>query len=359
MTSINPLDNPKTFAKYDSSDIAFGVERLSQQLKAAFEGVKSVKIPKAYKQVDHIVVVGMGGSSLGGHVLQSGLFDRLKLSLDLVRGYSLPEWVNSKTLVVLSSFSGNTEEVLYAAKQAKARRAKVLVIASGGKLASLAKRQKYPAYIFKPGDLAKEPRLGIGFSVAGMLGLLEGVGVIRVTKKDKDALVSAMIEVVDSCALDVPSKENPAKQVAEALKGRPIFIVGAEHLTGAAHVLVNQINETAKQFAQLHELPELNHHLMEGLTFPKGMFEKFTVLILKSSHYSARVQTRVPITAKVFEKLGAEVIEYEARGKSKFEEAAEVLQFGSFASYYLAMLNKVDPKDIPHVEWFKKELGKK
>ncbi|MBT3230707.1 SIS domain-containing protein [Candidatus Uhrbacteria bacterium] len=358
MSTINPLDNPKTFTKYDSADIAFGVERLSQQLKAAFEGVETVNVPKAYKAVDHVLIIGMGGSSLGGHVLQTGLSDRLKASIDLMRGYSLPKWVNSKTLVILSSFSGNTEEVLYAAKQAKARGAKVMVIASGGKLASLAKRQKYPAYIFKPGDLAKEPRLGIGFSVAGMLGLLESVGLVKISKKEKLALVSAMIEVVDSCALDVSEKENPAKQVAQALKGRPMFIVGAEHLTGVAHVLVNQINETAKQFAQLHELPELNHHLMEGLAFPKGMFSKFTVLILKSGHYHTRVQKRVPITAKIFEKLGAEVIEYEARGASKFEEVAEVLQFGSFASYYLAMLNKVDPIDIPHVEWFKKELSK-
>lgn len=358
MSTQNPLDNTKTYTTHDVADIAFGVERLSQQMKAAFEGTKEVKMPKAYSQVEKVLVIGMGGSSLGAHIIKTGLAHRLKMPIELLRGYKVPAWVDKKTLVILSSFSGGTEEVLYAAKQAKDKKAKMAVIASGGKLASLARRQKYPAYLFKPGDLAKEPRLGLGFSVAGVLGLLEVAGVVRLTKKEKMNWISAMAEVVDSCALDVPAEENPAKQVAEAIKGRPVFIIGAEHLVGIAHVLQNQIHETAKQFAQYHELPELNHHLMEGLTFPKTLFNKFTVVMLKSSYYHKQVQKRVPITAKIFEKLGAEVIEYEARGATRFEEVAELLQFSSFTSYYLAMLNKVNPVDIPHVDWFKKELSK-
>jgi len=358
MSAKKQLDNPKTFTTYDTSDIAFGVERLSQQMKAAFESTKTIKIPKSYSGVDRVLVAGMGGSSLGAHVLQTGLSDRLKVSVELLRGYNLPAWVNSKTLVLLSSFSGNTEEVLYVARQAKDRKAKIAVISSGGKLASFARRQKYPSYLFKPGDLAKEPRLGIGFSVAGILGLFEQAGFIKVSKKEKVNLISAMAEVVDSCAIDVPEIENPAKQVAQALKGRPMLIISSEHLVGSAHVFTNQIHENAKQFAQLHELPELNHHLMEGLTFPKEMFTKFTVVMFKSKHYHACVQKRYPITAKVFEKLGAEVIEYETRGSTKFEEVAEVLQFGSFVSYYLAMLNKVNPMEIPYVDWFKEELEK-
>ncbi len=358
MSSKHPLDNTRTYTTYDTADIVFGVERLSQQMKAAFEDTKAIKIPGAYLGVDRVLVAGMGGSSLGSHVLKTGLADHIKVPVELLRGYNLPSWVNSKTLVVLSSFSGNTEEVLYVAKQAREAKAKIVGIASGGKLASLVKRQKYPAYLFKPGDLAKEPRLGLGFSIAGTLGLLEQVRLVKVSKKEKINWLRAMAEVVDSCALDVPVKENPAKQVAVALKGRPMLVVGSEHLAGITHVFTNQINETAKQFAQSHELPELNHHLMEGLTFPKGLFSKFTVVMLKSKHYHARTQKRYPITAKVFEKLGAEVIEYEARGETKFEEVVEVLQFGSFASYYLAMSNKVDPKDIPYVEWFKKQLDR-
>ena len=98
---------------------------------------------------------------------------------------------------------------------------------------------------------------------------------------------------------------------------------------------------------------------MEGLTKPDGAFKKYAVLMVRSELYHSRVQRRFDLTATVFEKLGAKVIDYNCGGGSKLEEAGEVLQFGSFVSYYLAMLNKVQPENIPYVEWFKAQLAKK
>lgn len=359
MSSQHPLDNAKTFAKYDSGDIAFGIEGLTRQIEQALEGAAFVKVSGSQKGVTRVLIAGMGGSSLAGHMIQTSLADKLKVSIELLRGYELPQWVDGKTLVILSSFSGTTEEVLYVAEQARKRCAKIAVVASGGPLAQMAKKQKYTSFIFEPGNLAKEPRLGLGFMMIGTLALLEAYGLIKLTRSEKEMMMQAMSEVVDTCAIDVPAKENPAKEVAQALKGRPVMFVAAQHLVGCAHVLQNQVNETAKQFAVYYELPELNHHLMEGLTYPAGFFKKFVVVLLKSKFYHPSVQKRVPITADVFEKLGAEVVEYEARGSGRLEEAMELLQFGSFTSYYLAMLNRVDPKEIPYVNWFKAELKKK
>ncbi len=352
------LDNAKTFKTFDSSDIAYGIERMSDQLQISYEEIGSIKTPSQYKNCTSIVVVGMGGSSLGAHVIASCFAKKLKKPLILVRDYSIPEFVNSKTLVILSSFSGTTQEVLSASKQALKKKAKIAVITSGGDLATLAKRNKWPIFSFKPGDLAKEPRLGTGFMIVGMLGIIQSCGFIRISGSDIKSAISAMAEVVDSCALDVDTKENPAKQVAKALENSPVIVVASEHLVGNAHVISNQINETAKQYCAYHEIPELNHHLMEGLTVPKNFFSKFKVLMIKSRLYNADVQKRYGITAQVFENLGAQVIEYEARGKNEFDEACEVMQFGSFVSYYLGMLNKVDPKKIPFVDWFKSEMKK-
>ncbi|MBU4314970.1 hypothetical protein KJ673_01035 [Patescibacteria group bacterium] len=352
------LDNPKTYKTFDKSDIAYGIERMSEQIRIGFEDTAKTSVPLNYKNCDAIVVAGMGGSSLGAHVIQTSMSQKLKKPIYLVRDYQLPTWVGAKTLVILSSFSGTTEEVLACAKQAQKRKAKIAVVSTGGPLPALAKQNKWPSYIFQPGNLAKEPRLGTGFMVMGMIGILQACGFVSLSKKEKDQAIVAMSEVVDSCALDIDAKENPAKQVALALKNHPVFIIGSEHLVGNAHVLSNQINETAKQFAQFHELPELNHHLMEGLTFPKGLFAKFSVLMIKSSLYNPLVQKRYSITAQVFENLGAQVVEYEAHGTTSFEEACEVLQFGGFVSYYLGMLNKVDPTKIPYVDWFKAEMKK-
>ncbi|MCH8049640.1 SIS domain-containing protein, partial [Patescibacteria group bacterium] len=274
------LEDIRTYQRYDKQQIGSCNERLQEQVAIAWEETRSVKMPAAYRACSNIVFVGMGGSALGADLIKSVYFKTLKIPFEIVRNYTLPATVGPKTLVILSSFSGNTEEILYAAKEAKAKRAKIVVIASGGKLASLAKREKVPAYIFTPGDLAQQPRLGLGFSMAGILGLLARAGMIRVSSKEIEQMRQAMNEVVDVSALDIHIKDNPAKTVARALQNRAVMIVGAEHLVGNAHVLANQINESSKQFAMFTEMPELNHHLIEGLTYPSRFFEKFTVLMI-------------------------------------------------------------------------------
>ncbi|MFH1711856.1 MAG: SIS domain-containing protein [Patescibacteria group bacterium] len=351
-------DNTAEYKKYDTQNICEANELLPEQVRVAWDGTRELKVPKSYSQVRNIVFIGMGGSGLGADLIKGSIFSRLKVPFELFRGYNLPGYVDKNSLVILSSFSGSTEEVLHASKVAKERGAKRFVIASGSKLAAYAKREKIPSYIFVPGELAKQPRLGLGFSVVGVLGFLQKAGLVKISAKEVKAMQEAMNDVVDSCAVDVHSKENPAKIVAEALMQRAVLVVGAQHLTGNAHVLTNQINESGKQFAMYLTLPELNHHFMEGLTYPKKFFSQFTVLMIKSKLYHPRVQKRFDITAEVFENQGGDVVEYTANGETLLEEMGELLQFGSFMSCYMAVLNKVDPYHIPFVDWFKEKMGK-
>ncbi len=356
MTS--PLDSSSTYAVYDPQDSGYGIERLSEQVRLAWHDAQEVGLPSSYRLAEQIVVVGMGGSSLGAHLIEGVLATKSKKPLFIIRDYQLPVWVTSKTLVILSSFSGTTEEVLAAAEDAKQRHAKIIVIATGGTLASWAKRNGYPAYIFTPGDLAKQPRLGLGFSFAGMLGLLTQAGLCKMKDEDMQRAISAMAEVTDLCAVDIPTAENPAKQVAEALAGRQIYVVAAEHLSGNAHVLANQLNETAKQWTTYGLLPEIDHHLLEGLSHPKELIANTTVLFLTSSLYHPRNRKRCTVTADIVEKTGVQVVDYHARGKDALEEMCEVLQFSSYVSWYTAMLHKENPILIPYVDMLKKAMGK-
>ncbi|MBT4856640.1 hypothetical protein HON52_00430 [Candidatus Uhrbacteria bacterium] len=352
------LDDEKVYKRYDKDEVAFGIERLSEQVQIAWQQTRRIQVPKAYRGVENIVVAGMGGSALGIHVIVNTLSEMIKKPVIITRDYRLPGFVNSKTLVILSSFSGGTEEILYAGREAKKRKAKMMVITTGGKLAAFGKREKLPMYNFEPGDLAKQPRLGVGFTLAGTLGLLQRAGMVKVGRQEIDAFASAMSEVVDTCALDVKVSKNPAKTVAQEIEGRPILIVASEHLSASAHIMRNQISETGKQFVECHKIPKMNHYFMEGLTYPKGFVKKFVVVMLKSKFYHRQNQKRYDITAELFEKLGAKVVEYDAGGGSRFAEAGELLQFSTFTSYYLAMLNKVNPIKIPYVDWFKEELSK-
>jgi len=352
------LDSHKTYAALDASDIRFGIEHLPEQIRIAWEETRELDLPEAFKRASSVVVMGMGGSALGPHMLVTAFFDRINVPVTIVNGYSLPAFVDKKTLVVLSSFSGSTEEVLAAGDEAVKCGAMIFAICAGGELAKRATKRKWPMYQFDPGELAKQPRLGTGFSLAGMMGLFERAKFLKVAGAEIDRMRIAMGEVIDSCAVDVRSKENPAKTVAKSLADSVVLIITAEHLVGVGHVLANSINETAKQFATPFVLSELNHHLLEGLTYPKTFAPKTVAFIVQSALYSERMQKRVKITADMLEEQGIAVVDYVTSGNEKLEEVGEVLQFGSFVSYYLAMKNGVKPEEIPFVDAFKEKMGK-
>lgn len=352
------LDDQKVYDKFDPQNIGFGIENLPEQVRLAWSDTREISVPANYAKVSNIVIAGMGGSILGPHMLLSALRDRLPVPVEMVSGYDLPAYVNKNTLVILSSFSGTTEEVLSCAKDAKQAKAKIMAIAVGGPLAAMAKKEHWPAYIFDPGELAEQPRYGGGFSLVGIIGLLERAKILKLKEPELRQMMNAMSEVIDNCTVDVPGSENPAKQVAHALVGQNVLLVAAEHLAGNAHMLTNQINETAKQFCHFLLLPDINHHFMEGLRFPKNLAQGTTVIILRSELYHSRTQKRALITADVFEEHGLSVIDYVCKGKKPLDEVGEVLQFGSYVGWYLAMLNQVITTDIAVVDKFKKQMSK-
>ncbi len=356
MGTIHKLDNKKTYTMYDKEDINYGIENLPRQFSIAWDGASAITFPASYKKVERIVIVGMGGSNLATEMIKAASYKTMKIPMELIRDYNVPGYVNAKTLVILSSFSGSTEEVLAAGKEAQKKKAKILTISAGGKLAAFARRHKVPHYIFDPGNYAIQPRLGLGFSFAGIAAMLKTLGLLKISKADIHRMMSAMGEVIETCSIDLPLKDNPAKTVATELKGRAILLIGAEHLSANVHIMQNQINETAKQHCAYLTLPELNHHFLEGLSFPKGLFGKFTVILLRSNYYNKRTQKRFDLTADLLEKQGGQVIDYLARGKNIFEEQAEILQFSSYTSYYLAMMNSVKPEEIPFVKAFKEKM---
>ncbi|MDQ5952464.1 MAG: hypothetical protein QG626_592 [Patescibacteria group bacterium] len=352
------LDTNAVYKKYDPDDVGFGIERLPDQVRCAWHDTREVAIPHAYSLISNIWVAGMGGSALGPEMFAAAFADRLKLPVTIVRDYSLPAAVTSKSLVILASFSGTTEETLAAAADAKKRKAKLLIICTGGPLAEFAKANHVPAYIFTPGDLAKQPRFAGGFLLVGVLGLLERAKLLKLKESELNSMMSCMGEVIDSCAVDVKTDDNPAKTIAQAIAGKSVLIVSSEHLTGNAHILQNSINENGKQFATNFQLPELNHHLLEGLTHPKEFAKNTVAVMLRSDLYHPRTQKRYDITADIFERQHLSVVEYRTAGKTRLDEVGEVLQFGSYVAWYLAMENKAVTTDIKFVNELKSRMAK-
>jgi len=190
----------------------------------------------------------------------------------------------------------------------------------------------------------------------GIVGMLTQTGLLTVSDDEIKKAISALDEFSQKYALSVPSENNLAKQMARSLKEKIIVLVGAEHLAGSLRVFRNQLQETAKNFADFYLLPELNHHLMEGLSFPKSNPQNLLFLFFDSALYSPRLSQRMAVTKDVVAQNKIPSLSYQCQATDQLSQAFEAIQFGSFVSFYLAMLNGVDPSVIPWVDYFKEQL---
>ena len=356
---MNILDNYSQIKKLDKSNVLGSVQELGLQLEQTASELKDVKVPADYKNVDKVVVNGMGGSRLGARVAERLFSDDMKIPLIPIGSYDLPSYVDSKTLLILSSYSGNTEEIVMSHKQALERKAKVMIIAQGGKLAKLAKKHNYPGYFgFVPKhNPCNQPRMSIGYQILATILLLSKAGLLKVEPKEIDNLPAWLSQIKDKYDMNVNFKDNKAKQIADKIHNYIPIFSASEFMMGALHVMRNQINENAKQTAIYFETPELNHHLLEGLAFPKSNPKNLFFVYFESDLYHPRNKKRIEITKRLLKKNKIQVESMKLTGKTQLQQVFEFIQIGGFVGFYMSMLNGIDPAPIPWVNYFKKQLA--
>lgn len=354
------LDTKKIYEKYDLGRVGESIEMLDKQMSQVYKQAESLKVPASYKNITHLVVNGMGGSNIGVSLISSALSDQIKVPVIITPGYEVPAMVNEKTLYLISSYSGNTEEPLSVYEEVKKRGAKVLAICedSDNKLARLMKEDNIPGLKFTPSaNPSGQPRLGLGYSIFGVVILLNKAGLIKINEAEVENIITSVAERNSALRRESSEKVNQAKRLALKLYQKIPIIVGAEFLSGNLKILRNQFNETSKNFAAYLELPDMNHYAMEGLLNPKSNKDNLVFLFIDSEFYHPRVQKRADLTKEVIKKNGISCLEIKLGSGTKLGQAFEMLQFGCWLTYYLAMLNAVNPVEIKWVEWFKKQLG--
>ena len=355
---MHKLDDRKRIIRLDRSGVAGSIESLGLQFRQAWDEATKIVIPKSYRKIDTILINGMGGSSLGGHIIEALYGDRLKVPIKVINSYTLPGFVNSRTLYIISSYSGTTEEPIGTFQDARKRGAKILLISTGGTVAQYAKRYRIPAYIFSPEfNPSNQPRMGLGYSIAGQLAMLKKTGHLKVSNNEMKKVIDGVVGLHRKFGLKIPFRNNEAKKIAQRLYGKIPVIVGAGHLMQNAHVMANQINENSKVFSMYFVIPELNHHLMEGMRFPVTNKKQLHFLCIESSKYFKKVQKRFMITKKVLLKNSISHSTYTAAGATKLHQVFELLVFGSYVNFYMSMLYGIDPAPIPYVNYFKKQLA--
>lgn len=356
----NILDKPNQIKKLDKSNLLGSIEQLYLQLNQTRQELAELRVPSSYYNVDKVILNGMGGSRLGGRVAERLFARELKIPLIPYGNYMLPAHLDERTLVILSSYSGNTEEIVSSAQQVLNKKAKLMIFTQNGKLAKIAKEKKIPGYIgfvprYNPCD---QPRMSIGYQVLGIIFLLKGCRLLSIDDGEINKLVSFVSRTSKKYEASLPTENNLAKKLSLRLHEKIPILVGAEHIVGSLHVWRNQTNENAKQMAFYYEIPELNHHLLEGMLHPLNNKKNLHFVFVKSPLYYFRNQHRIEVTKKVLQKHDLEYSEVSLTGKSRLDQVFEAIQFGAYVGFYCAMLNNIDPSNIPWVDYFKKELKK-
>lgn len=344
-------------AKLDSQRMLSSIEVLQKQCEEAWNSTGAIPFPDTYRSIDRIVLFGMGGSALGMHIVKTVFANELNIPVEIVNDYDIPAQVNASTLAILSSYSGTTEETINAAKTILERTQNVFVVSTGGDLKVFAEQHNLPAYIFTPTfNPSNQPRMAVGYSVMGIIGVCARLGLISVTDADIATLISNMESWHAFYGSAVDETKNPAKQLAKACVGKMPVLISSEFLEGAAHAFTNQLNENSKQFALRFPIPEMNHHLIEGFVYPTSIAAQLLFVFIESTLYHARNQKRYTITAQLAERNGINSTTVTLHATTPLHQAMELLMFGSYTSFYLAIANGIDPSPIPNVTFLKNAL---
>jgi len=347
------LDNASTYRKFDKLGMLDHLHRFPEQCRKAWEKVLKLELPPEYAKISNVVIVGMGGSAIGGDIVRRLALSESKVPVRVHRDYGLPAFVDESTLVIASSYSGNTEETLSVFTEALGNGSRKLVIASGGKLKQLADQECIPAFVI---DYKAPPRAAFPHSLIPLVGIFQKLGLLG----DKSADLREALDILNKLSIDFietrPLASNPAKQLAAKFWGRIAVIYGAEILSEVARRWKGEFNENSKAWAFFENFPELNHNAVVGYEFPPGAKERIFVLMLRSSLLRPRNLLRYEVTARLLSKAGISYEFAEATGKSALSQVLSLVLLGDYASFYLSMLNEVDPTHVDAIDFIKQYL---
>jgi len=350
MIDVDKLD----LARLDPDDMLRRIRELPKQSGDAWANAQTLKQPADYAHVSNIVILGMGGSAIGGDLTRTLVQDRCPVPITVCREYDLPAFAGKDSLVIGSSYSGGTEETLSAFAQAAQRGCKLMAISTGGRIAADLRVYKAPLLTF---HYPSQPRGALGYSFVPLLAILHQLGLIPDPWPDlQEAIAVMQAEAVDLTP-EVGKTRNPAKQLAVKLHDKLAVFYGAGILSEVARRWKGQVNENAKAWAFYDILPELNHNSVVGFDLPKSLLSHLLVVSLEAPADHPRVAVRQTVTRELLEKAGIEVEVVRAQGTSALAQMLWTIHLGDYASFYLSGLNNVDPTPIGPIAYLKKRLA--
>lgn len=353
---VRTLEDPVAYRAGDPSGMRHRLAGLGAQCLEAFRHIQGLaaQLPRGgpYRAV---VVAGMGGSAVGGDLLAGFSESRdAAVPISTWRDYGLPSWATDDTLVIVSSYSGETEEALSAFQAARARGCRVVALTKGGALGRMAAADGVPVLDV---PYRGEPRNALGYSVMGPLALLESAGILTGVADDVDEAAALLGSLAELYGTERPAEENSAKALALRAWGRLPLVYAAGHLSAVARRWKTDFNENGKCWAFAETLPELDHNTVNGYDLPSFLPASSLVVFLRSGLLPVRTLRRYEVTAELLEQSGAEYTVVEAPGEGVLGQIMATAYLGSWTSYYLGMLYGVDPSPVPGNEYLKERMN--
>lgn len=316
------------------------LENLDRQILEGVALGNQFKIP-ALKNISKILFCGMGGSAISGDILRIWVSRDSRLLFTVNRTGEMPAWVDARTLVIFSSYSGNAVEILEIIEPILKRGCPVLILTAGGKLERIAIQKKLPLLRIPQGMM---PRFAIAYATFSLAAVFKRLDWIRYKQTD----------IHEAAALVRRGMASHARTIAKALHGRSVHFYGFSNFS--TPILIrwrSQLAENSKMLASHHNLPEMFHNEIEGWTFPKELVRNSTAVFFKDREDPAWIHKKVAAIATILKRRGVRVLTISSQGQSSMARMFYLIALGDWVSFELAKLNHVDPMNIPLIEYVK------
>jgi glucose/mannose-6-phosphate isomerase len=350
-TQTPPLDDLKEIKRIDKSGmLQFSVEAAKHYGEAGRIGEKIVV---DYPKPENVIVAGMGGSGIGGELLRDYARTQAPIPIEVSKDYTLPAYAGKRSLVVVVSYSGDTEESLSAFLDALKRHCMVYCISSGGALLEQAEKLNVP-FLRVPAGMP--PRAASPYLLVPQLMLMQKIGLVSGLPKDLEEAIQILEKVCHENAPEKATETNLAKMLASGINGTMPVVYGFGIYRGVAMRWKQQFNENAKVPAKWEVFPELDHNEVVGWEKADALASSLSTVFLRDKSEPAEVRSRIEITKSLMPKASKQ-FEIWAQGKGTLAKMFAVMIVGDFTSVYLAVLRNVDPTPVPTIVTLKKKLG--
>ena len=337
----------------DPQGMKDAVYNFADDINKASKIGKKIILNKKYNNIHNIIVVGMGGSAIGGDINKMLLKNDLSIPLIVSRNYFIPKWANKHSLVVVSSYSGGTEETLSAFKDALSKECQIYGITTGGILSKELSSNDLD-FILIPSGL--QPRAALAYSFVPMLYLFLHLGLIKI---DLNNNLMNSIKLLKSVRDDymLNDQKNPTWVLSNKIFNTiPILYGETDNTSVIALRWSNQLSENSKMLAFCNEIPEFNHNEIVGWENNPNLIEKFSIIWLSDESDQERISIRQKISEKILETIVKNQFEISLHGSSRFDRLLHLIHFGDWVSLWCAYLHGTDPSPVDKISRLKKEL---